>query len=530
MLTVQRNCVAEWSLGRQAAAGEPSGPIDVRVTTPDGGELVVPAFRDAAGLQRVRYSSAQLGRHRWRVEAPDDVMDGLHASEGELEVIEYEGDNALLARGPLQVADSARHLQHADGTPFLWLADTWWMALCSRLHWPGEFQRLAADRVEKGFNVVQLVAGLYPDMAAFDRRGDNEAGWPWHHDWAGINPGWWDLADLRIEWLVSRGLMPCIFGSWGYYLPWMGVDRLTRHWREMVARWGAHPVVWCLAGEGAMPWYLHKRTEQAEEDARIQREGWTEVARRLRAMDPYQRLITIHPTRRGREQVTDESVLDLEMLQTGHGDRGSLPGTVRAVREARADTPAMPVINGEVCYEGILEGSRQEVQRMMFWASFLTGTCGHTYGANGIWQVNREGAPYGASPHGFSWGDTPWTEAMHLPGSAQLGRFRRLLERWEWWRIEPHPEWVEPHAGEESFSLPYAAGIPGELRVIYLFNALPQPTIRHLEPGLRYRATLIDPTTGEERDHGVATADEESSWPVPQIEVRRDWLLVLESA
>ena len=48
----------------------------------------------------------------------------------------------------------------------------------------------------------------------------------------------------------------------------------------------------------------------------------------------------------------------------------------------------MPVLVGEVCYEGILEASRQEVERFMFWTSILNGAAGHTYGANGIWQVN----------------------------------------------------------------------------------------------------------------------------------------------
>ena len=31
---------------------------------------------------------------------------------------------------------------------------------------------------------------------------------------------------------------------------------MKRHWRNLVARYGAYPVVWCLAGEGPMPWYL----------------------------------------------------------------------------------------------------------------------------------------------------------------------------------------------------------------------------------------------------------------------------------
>jgi len=523
-IRVGRNRVAEWPLG-PAEGEDPSALVDLIVTTPSGRELRVPTFATADDVLRVRYSSDEPGAHSWRVEGPGSFP----REAGEIEVVEQPDERAIVAHGPLEVSANRRYLQHADGTPFFWLADTWWMSLCKRLHWPDEFRRLTADRVEKGFSVIQLVAGLYPDMAAFDERGDNEAGWPWLPDWEALNPAWWDLADLRIEWLVSQGLVPCILGSWGYYLPWVGVERLKRHWRELIARWGAYPVVWCLAGEGVMAWYLHKQNpEQIEIDQRVQRAGWTEVGRYVQEADPFERLVTIHPTRRGRQQVEDDSVMDLEMLQTGHGDRRSLPNTVQAVSEAYAEEPTMPVINAEVNYEGILESCREEVQRMMFWASILNGTCGHTYGANGIWQFNRAEARYGPSPHGYSWGDRPWDEAMALPGSAQLGRFRRLLARWEWWRIEPHPEWVEPRWSEREYMQPYAAGIAGELRVIYLFNAIPAATVRGLEPGARYRAYLVDPSNGAEHELGVAAGNEEGDWPIPQIEVRRDWLVVLE--
>ncbi len=122
----------------------------------------------------------------------------------------YSGENPLYLHGPLQVAASQRYLVHADGTPFFWLGDTWWMGLCHRLHWPDEFQALAADRKQKGFNVVQLVAGLYPDMPAFDPRGANEAGFPWEPNYARIRPEYFDAADRRIEYLADQGITPCI--------------------------------------------------------------------------------------------------------------------------------------------------------------------------------------------------------------------------------------------------------------------------------------------------------------------------------
>ena len=73
-----------------------------------------------------------------------------------------------------------------------------------------------------------------------------------------INPIYFDMADLRIQWLVHSGLVPCIVGCWGYYLPLLGIEKMKKHWRYLVARWGAYPVIWCLAGEALMPFYLAK--------------------------------------------------------------------------------------------------------------------------------------------------------------------------------------------------------------------------------------------------------------------------------
>src|SRR5581483_8883700 len=109
---------------------------------------------------------------------------GLHGVQGAVEIKPYQGTNILYRHGPLRVAADKKHFEHADGTPFLWLGDGWYMGLCQRLKWPDEFKTLTADRVAKGFNVVQLVAGLYCDMPAFDERGANEGGFPWERDFS----------------------------------------------------------------------------------------------------------------------------------------------------------------------------------------------------------------------------------------------------------------------------------------------------------------------------------------------------------
>ncbi|MFH1567793.1 MAG: DUF4038 domain-containing protein [Gemmatimonadota bacterium] len=507
--------------------------LDAVFTDPRGAELRVPGFWAGGSQWRVRYASGVTGRHSWRTECSEPSDTGLHGRRGDLEVVPHEGDCELHRRGPVQVAADRRHFEYRDGTPFFWLGDTWWMGLCHRLGWPGDFQALAADRRAKGFTVVQIVAGLYPDMPPFDERAANEAGFPWESEYARLRPAYFDAADRRLAYLVQSGLVPCIVGAWGYFAPWMGVRRLQQHWRYLVARYGSWPVIWCVAGEANLPYYL---TKGFPFDDREQVELWTEVARYVRRIDPFRRPLSIHPTGLGRltarGAIDDEALLDFDMLQTGHGLREVLPPTVKTLRDSRAAQPTMPVLNSEVAYEALLDGRiPAEMQRLTFWCSMLSGAAGHTYGANGIWQVNRRDRPHGKSPHGGSYGTIPWDEAMHLPGSGQLAWGKRLLEQHPWQRFEPHPEWAAylagPPAGAE-YEAPYAAGIPGAVRVVYAPRRQ-AVVVSGLEPGGTYRAAAYDAASGRCQDLGAVRADATGAWtcaPPPGHEP--DWLAILE--
>jgi len=503
--------------------------VDVEVCGPDGESRRVPAFWSGDRDFRARFAAPGPGRYTWRSRC-EEPKAGLSGQEGEIEIAPYEGSRTLYRRGRLRAAASGRSLAHADGTPFFWLGDTWWMGLCKRWSWPEDFQSMTADRAAKGFSVVQIVAGLYPDMPAFDERGANEAGFPWEPDYARINPAYFDMADLRIQWLVRAGLVPCIVGCWGYFLPWMGLEKMKRHWRYLVARWSAYPVVWCLAGEVVMPYYL---SETKENDRDAQKRGWTELTRYVKEIDPHGSLVTVHPAGPWRDQLEDNSLVDFTMLHTGHGGPDSVADTISQTVQAYGQTPPKPVLDGEVNYEGILHGNGDEIQRMVFWSCVLSGACGHTYGANGIWQINRPDKPFGPSPWGGTWGNTPWQDAARLVGSGQLGLGAALLRRYPWWRFEPHPDWVSPAAGPENYFGLYAAGIPGEIRLIYLYNGTtpfdPTPArVLGLEPGVRYRATFVDPRNGTEHPLGKVKRDQDGAWPIPLQPELKDWLLLLK--
>ena len=118
---------------------------------------------------------------------------------------------------------------------------------------------------------------------------------------------------------------------------------------------------------------------------------------------------------------------------------------------------------------------------------------------------------------------------MRLPGSAQVALGKQLLERLEWWRLEPHPEWVEPHWTAGDYLKPYAAGIGGELALAY-FPGGPGG-VAWLGEGFRLvgltsprRAFFFDPTSGREYPTSVDEAGRIASPPIMQ-----DWVLVAEA-
>ncbi|MBM3190322.1 MAG: DUF4038 domain-containing protein, partial [Chloroflexi bacterium] len=469
-------------------------------------------------------------KHTYRTCCSDEGNADLHDQRGVLVVAPYEGGNPLLRHGPLRVAASRRYLEHMDGTPFFWLGDIWWLGLTKRLSWPEGFQFLAADRAAKGFTVIQLTAGLHCDMPAFDPRGENEAGHPWEAGYSRIRPAFFDMMDLRIQWLVRSGLVPCIVGAWGFHLLWLGVERMKQHWRYLVARYGAYPVVWCVAGSVPMPYYV---SQSPQEDMAALSQGWPEVARYLRTVDPYGHPVVMHtlPSRMPLAEGDMADLLDAYMVHTGIGGPQGQGRRVSIVRQMVAQEPTKPVIQGEGGFEGLL-GNNEGTQRFAFWALFLSGLGGFTYGANGVWQFNNKGDLFGPAPYGAAMGNTLWPEACQFPGSRQVGIGKRLLERYPWWRLESRPEWVQPHADEQDPLNPYAAGIPGELRLIYLPKPiLPPPwgepvDVEKLEPEVRYRAFLFDPKDGS--THGVGRIEGQTSWRVPMPPVLQDWVLVLE--
>ena len=428
--------------------------LDMVITDPDGVSQRIPAFWAGGNAWKVRYSSSKTGNFFWSAECSNQKDKDLNGQKGILIIEPYDGKLELFKHGAIHIAKDQRHFEHQDGTPFFWLGDTWWMAL-SRMHWPNDFKELVADRKDKGFNVVQVVAGLFPEFREKEPLPEyaaNEGGTAWDNDFNSLRPEYFDAADKRIKYLIEQGITPCIVGAWGYFMPWMGEAKLKSHWRYLIARYGAYPVIWIGAGEANLPYYSDK---VFPDDRQAQARKWSDVVRYIRAIDPYKRLISVHPTAwnffTSRHVVDDESLIDFDFLQTPHGATyydGKTPieeVVFLTTMESRAAGYPKPVVNGESSYDMHAGLETPDVPRHNFWISITNGTAGHTYGANGIWQVNGNGDAYS------NYGNVTWRSAMDFEAAKQIGGAKKWLEKLPWHTFQPYYNWAKWERNYQTF-------------------------------------------------------------------------------
>ena len=275
------------------------------------------------------------------------------------------------------------------------------------------------------------------------------------------------------------------------------------------------------------------------------------MARALRELDPFENLITMHPNgasevgMSGRTSLAADDVLDFDLLQTGHYGFQHLEPTVKAVRAAVARQPLMPVVQGEVNYEGIFGSCWQEMQRFQFWTAMVDGAAGYTYGAAGLWVFwSRDTYSKGGdSEFVEDAGGGPWQDVMHLPGSEQVGIGKRLLERYPWWRFSPI---VEPAVAEMGRPSSFATGIPGTIAIYYVPSGLEVESLHgilkageqkyfwwrlclpiQVDPAGRFEASWFDPRTGEETAIGRVTPDAAGTWTPPAKPSLLDWVLLI---
>lgn len=430
----------------------------------------------------------------------------------------------------LRVSENRRFIVHDDGTPFFYLGDTAW-ELFHRLTL-SEAEHFLRDRAAKGFTVIQAVA-----LAELDglRMPNMNGDLPLiDEDPARPNEAYFRHIDAVVDIAASLGLHIGLLPTWGdkWNRKWgVGPEIFTpenaRSYGELIGRrYAERPIIWILGGD---------RPIESEEQRLVVRA----MAEGVRAGDGGRHLIGFHTwgPYSSSEYVHDEPWLDLHMCQSGHKRNRE---NWRFIEHDYALTPTRPVMDAEPGYEDSpddivnLDGGYlddYEVRKALYWSLFA-GAHGHTYGCWPIWCMWRPGLAQILARR-------PWYEAMHLPGSAQVGHARDLLLSRPFLERIPDQALVGSDAGAGTYHVRATRDAAGRYAMVYIPAARRQVgTTDSASAGVeldltrlsgeRLAAWWYDPRTGIAQSIGYVAKSERASFTPPVG--GPDWVLVLDDA
>jgi hypothetical protein len=439
----------------------------------------------------------------------------------------HSGPSVDLAHGHLVVAPDNHHLMHADGTPFVYLADTAWCA--TRVNREG-IDFYLEDRRAKGFTVIQMISfsfamnGLVPpnfygDEFFMGGHPSNGEPWDWCRlvDWAGkrvkrflgcqtrpgrwqsgpaqLNPAYFVHIDYIIDKAAEKGIYVALLPWWTNYDTNETIFDTTaafNYGNFLGSRYvNRANLIWVMGGDG--PVELHGAGHI-----------WQAMADGIRAGDGGKFLMTWHPTIEGGGGPQTPPYINFLMVQTGHYVFDN-PLSYQWITQYY---PVMPVLDGESRYEDDKTGFSAEgpphdaysTRQAAYW-SILAGACGHTFGnlcvvffsddawnASGFWQTSKY---QGYTP---ATSGTRWTLALNTEGQRSMAHLRKLLDSRPFVELVPDQGLVTDELSGEA----HIQAARGQ-SYAYVYNATGQPFTVNMGriSGSQVKAYWFDPETGE---------------------------------
>jgi Protein of unknown function (DUF4038)/Domain of unknown function (DUF5060)/Putative collagen-binding domain of a collagenase len=436
--------------------------VEVEFTSPGGMKHSVAAFWDGFKLWKARFSPEEIGRWTYRSRSSKESDAGLHNQTGSFNCVAYSEKNPLYRHGALRVSQDRHYLTSADGTPFFWLGDTAWNGplKADAKSWDTYLK----DRAAKGFNIIQYVTTQWRTATG---NADGRGAW-YGREKIEIDPVFFQWMDERLDAMNDHGLVGAPILIWthtectaqfnpGYLLP---DDQIILLARYMVARWGAHHVVWMLAGDAD---YRGAKAER-----------WKKIGRAVFG-ENHHRLATMHPG--GRMWVQDEFAnepwFSFVGYQSGHSTSDeSHRWNVEAPAQNWSKQPAFPLINLEPNYEAHIGRpagkvfTEREVRRAAYWSLLAAPPAGVTYGGHGIWSWELKPNP--PMTHPYTGIAQPWHVAVNLPGSVSMKHLKTFFSSFDWYKLRPAQELLVAHPGQDAPANLIVAAKSEEVVVIYI--------------------------------------------------------------
>ena len=496
----------------------------VTFTSPSRQTQTVRGFWDGGSVWRVRFSPDQPGNWTYTTRATPEADRGLNSRSGAFGVVSNNGQTRFDRHGPVRVSSSHTFLEHADGTPFFWLADTGWNAALHAT--PEEWRHYVDVRSLQGFTAVQWVATEWRAAPHGDRLNEHAYS---GNDRIAINPAFFQRLDERAVALNRGGLLNVPVLLWaigsgsnpkvnpGFGLPESQAIRLAQY---MVARWQGYDVAWILPGDGDY------RGERAEK--------WKRIGHGVFGQIPHAPVM-LHPGGMHwvLQEFLNESWIDVHGYQSGHGDDEK---TLRWITEGPPSTdwkiePHRPFINLEPPYEHHLAyQSRQPippelVRRAIYWSLLNAPIAGTSYGGHGVWGWDDGTKP--PADHPNSGTPLPWKQALVMPGAEQMAHVAGFFTSIDFWRLRPAPDALAEQPGTSAPARFVAIAATPERDLLVAYSpesgtiALHAPALRAGQP------RWVDPRTGARSNATPIQAGSVIRFETPGP---GDWLLLIAPA
>jgi len=489
--------------------------LTVIFTSPLGQTNETAGFWDGDHTWRVRFAPDQPGPWSFRTICSDTSNQGLHHQTGRFLCTAATGTTRFEQHGPIGLARDHRHLEHADGTPFFWLADSAWNG--ARVSEPKDWETYALTRAEQKFSVVQWVVAPGEDLK-------NESAFTGFPDRIAINPDFFRRLDAKVEALRTAGLLSAMVPfseiksqrEVGLALP---DDQAALIVRYVVARYGAEPVAWLLAfGDDHLPKAAGR---------------WKHIGRSVFGGKGHAPVVLYpSPSPALLDEFRDQEWVDVFGFPTltDVTDEALKQALTGPFESEWNKTPPRPIIPFTP-YEnepGASSGRRfgaADVRRAAYWSLLLSPPAGLSYGAHGVANWDLSVATNAPKTLGSDW--PLWRRALFMPGAKQMTSLATLFNSVAFWRLRPRSQFVPAQPGDTSPARYIAAAgteakdlglvyVPEDRTLELALDALPpSPTV-----------TWFNPRTGENSPAVAVVGGNSCQFPTPDA---GDWLLLLKA-
>jgi hypothetical protein len=488
--------------------------LTVVFTSPLGETNLVYGFWDGGRVWRVRFAPDQPGRWSFKSSCSDSANPGLHNRTGEFICTAATGQSRFEKHGLIGVARDRRHFEHADGTPFFWLADTTWNG--ARLSEPKDWEFYAGVRVIQRFTVIEWAA--MPGTGS--RQPTGISGSP---ERIGVDPDFFKKLDRKVELLSHVGLLSAIAPlaetgpSTGN--PSLPDDQAALLVRYIAARWGSDPVAWLVAAGDA------NSAQGAER--------WKKIGRAVFGQGKHGPVIVDCGTTTSLlNEFRDEPWVDALAFR-GLSDfaADALKRTIEgSFAEEWHQHPEHPLLIRLPTENSPIVGSGQRVsaddaRHAAYSSLLLWPPAGLIYSGQGVTDWDMSVQPQTNHAKG---GNLPlWRKAIFMPCAKEMVTLAGFINSVEFWRLRPQTGFVASQPGGLSLRryMPAAGTDAKDFAAVYvpedrtlelMVEALPSsPTI-----------TWLNPRTGQTSPAVAVVGARTCQFPTPEP---GDWLLTLKS-